>query len=67
MLEYYPTLVEAAVEFRVHSRKLMAQYNSKYIYEVLKLGVDTIYVIQPEHETISLANGYRIEKDLRTG
>ena len=24
MLEYYPTLVEAAVEFRIYSRKLLA-------------------------------------------
>jgi hypothetical protein len=28
-LEYYPTLVEAAVEFRVVSRKALADYYSK--------------------------------------
>jgi hypothetical protein len=25
MMEYYPTLIEAAVEFRIHSRILLAQ------------------------------------------
>ena len=26
MMEYYPTLIEAAVAFRVYSRKLLAEY-----------------------------------------
>jgi HPt (histidine-containing phosphotransfer) domain-containing protein len=30
MLEYYPSLVEAAIEFKVHSRKLMAQNRGKF-------------------------------------
>lgn len=29
MLEYYPTLIEAAVTFRIYSRKLIAQKNCK--------------------------------------
>jgi len=32
MLEYYPTLVEAAIEFKVYSRILMARYKSKNSY-----------------------------------
>jgi HPt (histidine-containing phosphotransfer) domain-containing protein len=31
MMEYYPTVLEAAVEFRVYSRKLLADYNSNNI------------------------------------
>jgi hypothetical protein len=30
MLEYYPTLLEAAVDFRVFSRKILAEFRSKY-------------------------------------
>lgn len=29
MMEYYPTLIEAAVEFRIYSRKLLAENKSK--------------------------------------
>lgn len=30
MLVYYPSLVEAAIEFKKHSRKLIADHNCKY-------------------------------------
>ena len=30
MMEYYPTLLEAAVEFRIYSRKLLAEFNSNF-------------------------------------
>lgn len=30
MMEYYPTLLEAAVEFRIHSRKLLAEHKSNF-------------------------------------
>ena len=29
MMEYYPTLIEAAVEFRVYSRRIIAEYKGK--------------------------------------
>ena len=29
MLDYYPLLIESAIEFKVESRKIMANYNSK--------------------------------------
>jgi hypothetical protein len=29
MLEYYPSLVEAAIEFRVYSRKIIAEKDGK--------------------------------------
>lgn len=29
MLEYYPSLLEAAVKFRVYSREIMAKHKSK--------------------------------------
>lgn len=31
MMEYYPTLLEAAVEFRVYSRQVLAKHKSKQI------------------------------------
>lgn len=64
MMEYYPTLVEAAVEFRVYSRKLLAENNSKISWNDESL-VDSNYVINPEHETIPLSKGWRVEKDAK--
>jgi HPt (histidine-containing phosphotransfer) domain-containing protein len=32
MLEYYPTLVEAAIEFKVYSRILISRFKSKFIW-----------------------------------
>ena len=32
MMEYYPTLVEAAVEFRIYSRILLARNQGKFIF-----------------------------------
>jgi HPt (histidine-containing phosphotransfer) domain-containing protein len=31
MLEYYPSLVEAAIEFKIHSRKIIAKFKGKSI------------------------------------
>ena len=31
MLEYYPSLIEAAIEFKVYSRQILAKYKSKSI------------------------------------
>ena len=29
MLEYYPTLLEASVEFKIYSRQILADFKSK--------------------------------------
>jgi hypothetical protein len=31
MLEYYPGFVEAAIEYKIHSRKMIAESKSKII------------------------------------
>lgn len=51
MMEYYPTLIEACVTFRIYSRKVIAEMGGK------------IYEINPNDETIPMADGYRIVKD----
>lgn len=69
MMEYYPTLIEAAVNFRIVSRQLLAQHESKSIYHFVNgqplfiLFTDRTYVIQPEHETIAMARGYKVVKE----
>ena len=30
MLDYYPAVVESVIEFKIHSRQLIAAYKSKY-------------------------------------
>jgi len=30
MLDYYPSLVESAIEFKMYSRKIIAENKSKY-------------------------------------
>lgn len=40
MLEYYPSLVEAAIEFKKYSRKIIAQFKGQN------------FEMQPEFETI---------------
>lgn len=32
MLEYYPSLVESAIEFKLYSRKIIAEHNSKLTF-----------------------------------
>ena len=66
-MEYYPTLIEAAVEFRIHSRILLAQREGTQLLFLLILIVGKSYEIQPEHETVPMAKGYFIQKDPRTG
>ena len=54
-MEYYPTLVEAVIEFRTYSRKLIAEYKGES-YEPL-----------PEHETTSVSSKFHLSKDESTG
>jgi hypothetical protein len=51
MMEYYPTLLEACVTFRIYSRQIIAMKNGKE------------YVLDSAHETIPMAEGFRIVKD----
>lgn len=44
MLEYYPSLIEASIEFKVYHRKLIAQNNGES------------YKLLPEHETCQFSN-----------
>ena len=37
MLEYYPVLIESAIDFKIESRKILAQHNSKY--KQINLGI----------------------------
>ena len=61
MMEYYPTLIEAAIEFRVFSRKIIAEY--KGINLKITITIGQVYEINPEHESVPMAEGYRVEKD----
>ena len=55
MIDYYPTLVEAVIEFKQESRKLIAG----------KRNND--YHVEPDHQTIELLQrDYHLEKDPQT-
>ena len=57
MIAHFPNLVEAAIEFRIYSRKILAERRD-----------NTTYVVQPEHETIDYPKDhYRLEKDSYSG
>lgn len=43
MLEYYPTLIEAAVAYRPYSRKILAEYKSIKINALIKYRV-AVYI-----------------------
>ena len=38
MLDYYPLLIESAIDFKIESRKILAQHNGKFGYPVDKNG-----------------------------
>ncbi len=59
MINYYPLIVEAVIEYKIQSRILLAKKNS--IIKTLNI-LDTEYVIQPEHERAEVAKDYRIIK-----
>jgi len=46
MMEYYPTLIEAAVNFRIVSRQLLAQHESKSILHFV--NCQNLYCLQIE-------------------
>lgn len=51
MMEYYPTLLEACATFRVCSRQIIATLRGE------------VYIMEPSHEFIPVAEGYRMVKD----
>ena len=50
MIQVYITLLEHSAQFRVHTRVVMAEFYK------------TKWVIEPEHETVPLPPGWKIEK-----
>ena len=77
MLDYYPLLIESAIDFKIESRKILAQHNSKYfnshfywpLYRMsLKCSmfvwnyIDAEPQISSDVETCIVAPGYRIVK-----
>ena len=58
MVNHYPNLVEAAIEFRLYSRKVLAERSEP----------PSTYIPLPEHETVDFPQShYRLEKDESTG
>ena len=51
MLEFYPSLVEAVIEFNIESRKLLAAHNS------------LAFVLTPEMESCDHSNEFKLIKD----
>ena len=39
MLDYYPLLIESAIDFKIESRKILAEHNSKYQPQLLLAAV----------------------------
>ena len=67
MLEYYPSLVEAAIEFKVHSRKLLAEKDGKYLFNLISITGKSFSAL-PEHETCDyLEEEFKLIKDEETG
>ena len=50
MIEYYPSLVEAAIEFKLYSRKIIHKFKGE------------VYKPLPEHETIDYSKDFKLEK-----
>ena len=55
MRAYYPNLVESCIEFKIHSRTLIAKHSKKK------------YVPTAEDQTTELAKGFKVEKDPNSG
>jgi hypothetical protein len=55
MKRYYPNLVEAAIEFKIHSRQLIAKHNKKK------------YVPNQNDQTCLHSGEFKLEKDPETG
>jgi HPt (histidine-containing phosphotransfer) domain-containing protein len=55
MMEYYPSLVEAAIEFRIYHRKLIAKSNGER------------YTVIPDHERCDHSSQFRLLKDQSSG
>ena len=59
VLEYYPTLVEHTIYFKVYSKKIIAEYKSK---ARCLMFIDEKFSITPDSEQLCLAEDYRIQK-----
>ena len=68
MLDYYPLLIESAIDFKIESRKILAKHNGKYLDLILTfvLNKGVAPEINENVETCHLARGYRITKHQNT-
>ena len=55
MRAYYPNLVESCIEYKIHSRTLIAKHNKKK------------YVPNAEDQSTEIAKGFKLEKDPDSG
>ena len=55
MMEYYPSLVEACIEFKIESRRVIA------------LSREEDYTIEKDHEKCDISSLYRLVKDKTSG
>ena len=64
MLDYYPLLIECAIDFKIESRKILAAHTSKYFNFFLTKThfIDTELVIDASVETCTVASSYSIVK-----
>ena len=55
MKRYYPNLIEAVIEFKLHSRQIIADNKNKK------------YDVRPEHQTTHHSKQFNLKKDPSTG
>ena len=64
MLDYYPLLIECAIDFKIESRKILAAHTGKhkYLNLTMNFSIGAELVINESVETCRVALGYRIVK-----
>lgn len=48
MFEYYPLIIEAAIEFKEVSKSLISEHKGKFLMFMNFLGVDTVEPLKPK-------------------
>ena len=66
MLDYYPLLIESAIDFKIESRKILAAHNGKCLPNFVSFFISLLVGVEPEItsdvETVSVAQNYCIIK-----
>ena len=66
MLDYYPLLIESAIDFKIESRKILAAHNGKLSSNSVSCFIMLFVGVEPEInsdvEKVSVAQGYDIIK-----